>query len=181
MSRIVKSSFEYLSGIVSILITLIVLWVSLKSCVVTTIPKIENPIKYFAKLKNGEEQSMILTNNQLVIVKRNFGLYDCGVYSFKRHSATYYGAGIYNVDSGNSPFGIRYYPDINNVWLMSLRLEKTFGTAKPSTFSNIGIKYDEVFKFDEKGNLLQSDGELFKKMDLNKDELELVSTSITTE
>lgn len=179
MNKLVKSFIEFLSGIASILISIIVIWVSLKSCVVTTIPKIENPIKYFAKLKNGEEQSIILTKSQLFIIKRNFGLFDCGVYSYKRHSATYYGADIYNVDIDNTPFGIRYFPEAKNVWLMSLSLEKTFGTTKPSTFSNIGIKYDEVFKFDENGNLLQSGGLLFKKMDLNNDDIEIVSKSVS--
>jgi hypothetical protein len=162
-------------NLITVIIGLLFLFLALKSCIRTTIPSIGNIEKYQSIQTNGEiDINYLCPGNILVYSKSNYGVIDIGVFKIQRRSIIHYGGAFYNVDTDGTPFGIRYYPGIDDAWNVNLSFKIRSGTSTQSTFSNL-VEYDEVFKFSDNSKILQIGDTKYVKTPLSQEEISKIT------
>jgi hypothetical protein len=160
---------------ISIIVGFLILFLGLKSCIRTTIPSIGSIEKYQSIQPNGEiDVNYLCPGNILVYSKSNYGVDDIGVFKIQRRSIIHYAGAFYNVDADGTPFGIRYYPGIDDAWNVILSFKFRSGTSSQSTFSNL-VEYDEEFKFSDNSKFLQIDETRYEKKTLTQEEINKIT------
>lgn len=150
----------------------IILIYGLYGCFHTTSPRLKEPIAF----KSNSKLIVLTPNNSIFCVEFSVdnSKDKIAILEYKRFSPIHYFGGFYNIDSNNLPFGIRYYPDSKEIWLLELKLLQTNFKDQSFFANNFSNFTNEVFQFDHNGNLLIQ-GIQFQKFILNSDELNEIS------
>jgi hypothetical protein len=179
--QIVRSNLKvfekYISNFLSYLFFGIILIYSLYGCVVYTTSRIEEPIAF----KLNSDLVILTPDQKLLCVHQNeFNQKVIGwkLFKFERKIPIHYFGALYNIDSNNLPFGIRYYPNSKEIWLVNLEfLDKNNFESKSALLNTLSSNYSEVFKLDENGDLW-IDSKKFGQIDFGQNEKKLVNQYI---
>lgn len=162
---------EKLLKYLSYFIYCLIIIYSLYGCIGTTSPKLKEAIAFKANSKlliftpNG---NLICTEIETQIAGK------VAIFEYKKHYPIHYFGGFYNIDSNNLPFGIRYYPEANKIWLIELKALKTNVKGQDFFANNFSQFSNEVFQFDNGGNLIVQ-GTKFTKFELNEEVINSVN------
>jgi len=108
----------------------LVLFLGLKSCVVSTI-HIEEYILLQEINESGQIDNIVLTpQEEMVFTKTLDDIVEVAYYDLVGHKATHYFLGLYNI--GTFPFGLRYYNNAEQVMKVEMQLLKKRGESFPA-------------------------------------------------
>lgn len=166
---------EKLLKYLSYLIYGLILIYGFYGCIGTTSARIKEPLAF----KSDSTLIIFTPSSNLIFVNFNpareiNGQGEVSVFKYFKENPIHYFGSLYNIDSNNLPFGIRYFPNAEKVWLLELTLVWTNCHNQNCISENFSTFTKEIIQFDKKDDLIFNDIK-FTRFKLNPEELEAMS------